>query len=77
MSRKIRCIAMTLALSALMTASVRAAPTRALHKGSAPEVGQLTSAWVRLVSWLRAEAPTAMKVLSPDSTSHLDPNGNH
>jgi uncharacterized membrane protein YczE len=64
MSRRIRCIAMTLALSALMAASVQAAPTRTLHKGSTPEVGLFAGVWELMVSWLH-------------STSHLDPNGNH
>jgi hypothetical protein len=76
MSRRIRCIAMSLALSALMAASVQAAPTKTLPKGSAPEVGLFTGAWVRLASWLRADMPTVLKALNPDSTSHLDPNGN-
>lgn len=77
MSRKIRCLAMTLAVSALMTAAVQAAPTRTLHKGSTPEVGLFADAWRRLATGVRGALHTAFKII-PTSTSQLDPNGgNH
>jgi hypothetical protein len=77
MSRKIRCIAITLAFAALTAVSVQAAPTRTPPQESSPEVDRFINAWKGLVSWLREEAPTLVKI-SAESTSHLDPNGgNH
>jgi hypothetical protein len=81
MSRRIRFIAIALALSALMAASVQAAPARTLSRESIPVVGSLASAWDWLVSLLQGKAPQGtpqVKNKTADDTSHLDPNGgNH
>jgi hypothetical protein len=69
---------MTLAVSALMTAAVQAAPTRAPHKGSAPEVGLFQEMWSWLTAGLRGTRHTSSFTVTPTSTSQLDPNGgNH
>jgi len=77
MSRKIQCITMALFLSALMTASVQAAPPRILLSESSPEIGFFSDAWQRLVSWLETRVAVRGIHAAPKSTSHLDPNGNH
>jgi len=75
MSRKIRFVVMTLAVTALMAASAPAAPTRIPHREPAPGVGMLSGAWNWLASWLRAHAPALPHGIMPTSTSGLDPNG--
>jgi len=77
MSRKIRFIVMTMAVTALMAASAAAAPTRIPHRESAPEVGLWAGAWSSLASWLRGHAPALLHGVMPDTSSQLDPNGHH
>jgi hypothetical protein len=81
MSRRIRFVAIALALSALMAATAKAAPARTLTRESLPVVGTLASAWDWLVSLLQGKAPHTTpqaKSKTADDTSHLDPNGgNH
>jgi hypothetical protein len=78
MSRRIQCIAIALACSALMAASAQAAPTRTLPRESSPVVGSLVHAWGWLVSVLHKETPAAppsFQSKTAGDTSHLDPNG--
>ena len=81
MSRRIRFVAIALALSALMAASLQAAPARTLTRESLPVVGSISGAWEWLVSLLQGKAPRTTpqaKNKTADDTSHLDPNGgNH
>jgi hypothetical protein len=81
MSRRIGCIAMTLALSALITVSVEAAPTtRTPRRESVPEERLFAEAREWLASWLRGSTPwlpSGVKGKLADDTSHLDPNGVH
>lgn len=75
MSRKIQCITMALFLSALMTASVQAAPTRAPQRPT-PAVSLFTDAWKLLSAWLRGHThypPSS----APDISCQIDPNGQH
>ena len=74
MSRKIRFIVMTLAVTALMAASAQAALTRIPHREPAPGVGTLSGAWNLLASWLRAHAPVLPHGILPTG-SQIDPNG--
>jgi len=75
MSRKIQCITMALFLSAVLATSARAAPTRAPLSEPSPEVGFLSDAWQRLVSWLETRVALRGIHLTPQSTSQIDPNG--
>jgi hypothetical protein len=61
-----------------MTASVQAAPPRTPVLKPTPEVGTFTEVWKLLSAWLRGHHLSPPNGLSgPDTTSHLDPNGNH
>lgn len=80
MSRKIRCIAITLAVSALITASAQAAPSRLRASEAATGTGAFAQVWERLLSWASGALHGPQHWLSPawgNDTSHLDPNGNH
>jgi hypothetical protein len=78
MSRKIQCITMALFLSVTMAASLQAAPTRTpLHKPT-PEVGLFTEARRLFFTWLRGHPMSPPgQVSAPETTSQLDPNGQH
>jgi hypothetical protein len=67
---------MALFLSALMTASVQAAPPRAPVLKPNPEVGTFTEVWKLLSAWFlghHLSPPNGAK--APDISSQIDPNG--
>ncbi len=76
MSRKIQCITMALFLSALMTASVQAAPPRTPVLKSTPEVGSFIEIWKLLSVWFRGHyLPPPGSISKPETSSQIDPNG--
>jgi|GEM_PF-3979732 len=78
MSRKIQCITMALFLSVTMAASSQAAPTRNPVPKPPPEVRLFTEVWKLLSTWLRGHPiPPSGPFSVPESTSQLDPNGEH
>jgi hypothetical protein len=77
MSRKIQCITMTLFLSALMAASVQAAPTRPPVQKPTPVVGIFSDVWRLLSNWVRGHPLSPPSGISIPDSSQLDPNGGH
>lgn len=77
---KMRWIALSLVLSALIsTSAAHAAPLRLRASEAVAEAGLLASAWEWLVSLLARGEPRELEpaFMGSDDTSHLDPNGGH
>jgi hypothetical protein len=78
MSRRIQCVAIALACSALIATSSQAASTKLLLRESAPVVGWFAGTWERLMSALLGSTPKEVPQMQSKSAgdgSHLDPNG--
>jgi hypothetical protein len=79
MSRKIRCIAISLAFAALVTASTaHASPSRLRASEAAAEAGLLASAWEWLLSLMSSQKPgqeIGITGMWGTDTCSLDPNG--
>ena len=79
MIRKVQVLAMALSLSVLMAASSQAAPVKqVLVPKPSLEVGIFAEVWAWLSSWLGEHAVSPPQGPNgPESTSQIDPNGQH